>query len=176
MESLLDSKILKDLGLNQKNTWIIYDKAPKAFFDHLTTHFDNNNLLSEEELLQIRELEESGELLNADEIARQLSAIEEQIPDVHEMTDEHLKRLESDLDLYTNLLCNRGLRCDGIQQTMQEMQREIDELERENFELENRQRELTEKCRDDVRRLDGLTETNQMSCRTMTELVVQRVS
>lgn len=176
MESLLDSKILKDLGLNQKNTWIIYDKAPKAFFDHLTTHFDNNNLLSEEELLQIRELEESGELLNADEIARQLSAIEEQIPDVHEMTDEHLKRLESDLDLYTNLLCNRGLRCDGIQQTMQEMQREMDALERENFELENRQRELTEVCRDEVKRLDRLTETNQMSCRTMTELVVQRVS
>lgn len=176
MESLVDSKILKDLGLNQKNTWIIYDKAPKAFFEHLTRYFDDNNLLGEEELLKICDLEESFELLNEDEIAQQLRSIERQIPDVHEMTDEHLKQLESDLDLYTNLLCNRGLRCDRIQQTIQEMQIETDELEKENFELENRQKDLTEVCSESIRRLDQLTESNQTNCRAMTDLIVQRVS
>lgn len=176
MDNLVDAKILKDLGLNQKNTWIIYDKAPNAFFNHLTNYFDENNLLSDEELLKIKELEESDELLPEDEIVKHLEMIEEQIPDVHEMSDEHLKKLESDLDFYMNLLSNRELRCDKIQQTIQAIQNETDELERENFDLDHREKELKEICGDSIRRLDQMVDENRSKCRMVTDLFIQPVS
>lgn len=176
MNNLVDSKILLDLGLNQKNTWIIYDKAPNAFFNHLTRYFDENNLLSDDELLKIKELEESEEMLPEDEIAKHLEMIEEQIPDVHEMTDEHLKKLESDLDFHMNLLSNRELRSDKIQQSIQAVQNKTDELERENFDLDHREKELKEMCTESIRKLDQLMEVNQTKCRMITELFVQPVS
>jgi hypothetical protein len=47
MENLKDSKTLKELGLNEKNEWILYDEKPKAFFEFLTQSIDADNILSE---------------------------------------------------------------------------------------------------------------------------------
>lgn len=176
MSELNESKVLKDLGLNQKNTWVIYDKAPKQFFEFLSTNFDDRNILSEVELQKTKELQESGEWLDEEAVNEELRLIREKYPEIDDLSDEKVKELEDELDFYSNLLNEREKRCEKIQQEIADVDQQIESNEKEEIDLIHHEKCLKESCSSSITKLDQCIHENQTRVSSINEVYSQPVS
>lgn len=47
-----NSQILRELGLNDKNQWILFDEKARKFLEYIDKNLDSDNVLTDKELLQ----------------------------------------------------------------------------------------------------------------------------
>jgi exonuclease VII large subunit len=165
--------VLKELGLNHKNTWIIYDKAPKQFFEFLTTNFDEKNILSDEELGKFKELKESNEWLNKQKVNESMKWVKEKYPEIDNLSDDLIRELENDLDFYTNLLNDRDRRCEEIQRKIFLMHEEINSNKQEEDDLNHLEKRLSESCSSSIKKLDQIIKENHEKIKTINNLYSQ---
>ena len=146
MDKLENSKVLKDIGLDEKNKWILHEEKAQKFFEFLANNVDNSNILTNSELFEYEKLIEAGKVLNDEQLEAELKNIEESFPgffsvndDELEEMEEEVKRLEADINERSDRL-SRMKDCDG------EQLKTITELERINGENALKERLLTEEC------------------------------
>lgn len=180
MSDIINSRVLKVLGLNHKNTWIVYDKAPKQLFEYLSVNFDdkqNVNILSDEEFAKFKEIQEScGEWLNNQKVNESMKWVKENYPETDDLSDEKIRELENDLDFHTNLLIERDRRCEKLQKAINSMQQENESNEREELDLNSLERRLRESCSSSINELDQLVRENHAKVTTINSLYSQKVS
>ena len=72
MDKLENSKVLKDIGLDEKNKWILHEEKAQKFFEFIANNVDNSNILTNFELFEYEKLVEAGKVLNDEELEREL--------------------------------------------------------------------------------------------------------
>jgi len=80
MHHLQNSEMLKKLGFNSSNQWIIYDIQCERFFNFLSENITDSNILTEQELLEKGEMQQRGEWLEESERLLKIQQMESNNP------------------------------------------------------------------------------------------------
>ncbi|CAO1393918.1 unnamed protein product [Diamesa serratosioi] len=131
--------LLKKLNFDAKDEWLLYDENLKPFFSWFFSNIDaNDNVLSDLEISEYKDLQKAGRDLTEEELDVQLKIIEKEYPGLLTLTDDdiqdcesHLKMLESEERLLTN-----QLKC--MNETETHALRNLEALEREQMDAEYR--------------------------------------
>ncbi|KAH8300917.1 hypothetical protein KR044_004471 [Drosophila immigrans] len=157
-------EMLKKLGFDNSNTWMMYDEQFEKFFSFLSENITEHNIVSERELLERNEMQESGQWLH-DPAERQLrlQQIESENPGLLKFASADMEALlaeiaeteeassdyralvadmqDSKLDLNNNMLdleCIHQARQNKYEKTLKHClakARQLEEIQRENAQL-----------------------------------------
>lgn len=72
--------MLKKLGIDSSNQWIIYDEQFEKFFNFLSENITDSNILTEQEVLESEEMKQRGAWLKETERVLKLQQIESENP------------------------------------------------------------------------------------------------
>jgi HAUS augmin-like complex subunit 3 len=176
MENLQDSKTLKELGLNEKNQWVLFDDKPKAFFEHLAANIDSDNILSESELKQYEELCASGQFLEGDALTEELKALESHFPGILTISDEEINEMERELEFLENDTKERKERIVRMEDCQKRQLRDIEALEKKHFDMDYQGKQLEEECLEKASILSDLQKSNQKKIADLKQTYTQPVS
>lgn len=94
---LKNSKLLKKLGVDSSDQWIIYDENFKKFFNFLSENITDANILTEREVLESDSLKQRGEWLEEDARKLKLQQIEVDNPGLLKYTDDDVDILTEEI-------------------------------------------------------------------------------
>lgn len=175
MDKLENSKVLKDIGLDEKNKWILHEEKAQKFFEFIANNVDNSNILTNSELFEHEKLIEAGKVLNDEELERELKNIEESFPGFFSVNDDELDELEAEVKKLEADINERSDRLSRIKDFEGEQLKTITELERINSEVALKERLLTEECLKRSSELESLQETNSQEVAQLDKIYTQPV-
>ncbi|KAL7029827.1 hypothetical protein ACKWTF_006383 [Chironomus riparius] len=173
MDKLENSKVLKDIGLDEKNKWILHEEKAQKFFEFIANNVDNSNILTNSELFEHEKLIEAGKVLNDEELERELKNIEESFPGFFSVNDDELDELEAEVKKLEADINERSDRLSRIKDFEGEQLKTITELERINSEVALKERLLTEECLKRSSELESLQETNSKEVAQLDKIYTQ---
>lgn len=176
MEKLQKSGVLKNLGLDEKNTWILYDEAPRDFFEHLAANLDEANILTEIEYEQYKDLLVSSQFLEGDALTEELKELESQFPGILEINDDSIEELEQEFKQLESEQRDRVDRIARMEETVKQQRKYNAELEMKSFDLDYQEDQVTKECIEKVKKLSELQESNQLKIVQLTQTYMQLVS
>lgn len=176
MEKLLKSKVLKNLGLTDKNQWMLYDDKSQKFFEYLADNLDEDNILSPEELARIAEIEAAGNYLEGDALNEELKKLESSFPGILTITDESTEEVERELEFFQNELKEREERIARMEETKKQQLKKLERLDRQQTDLKYQEKLLTEQCLKKAQVLQDLQRTNQEKISELKQSYIQPVS
>lgn len=176
MDSLLGSKVLKDIGLDDKNQWILYDEQARTFFDYLSCIIDEDNILSSAELEKSENLKATGKYLQpGDALDEELKALEAHFPGILSITDESIEEMKRELNFLECDTSERGSRLARMLESEKQEIREIEIIEKQNIELEYQENMLTNGCLEKAKILNELEIGNQQKVLDLKQIYLQPV-
>lgn len=175
MDNLENSKVLKDIGLDEKNKWILHEEKSQKFFEFITSNLDNSNILTNSELQEYEKLIEAGNVLNDEELEHELKNIEQSFPGFFSINDDELADLEDEVMKLEIDINERSERLSRMKDFEDEQLKTIKELERANIEIGLKERLLTEECLKRSSKLENLQETNSQETAQLNKLYTQQV-
>lgn len=175
MEKLLESKVLKDLGMDEASQWMLYDDNLKEFFEHLA-NLDEDNILTDEELKQYKELKAAGLYVEGEELEEKLKEVELRFPGILTITGEEVEEMEREL-AFLEADCNeREERIERMKKADEKQLKEISEIEEKYQELDYQENLLTEELEQKAAKLSNLQKSNQQMVRELNEIYAEPVS
>lgn len=108
-------EIFKKLGFDSTNQWMFYDERFQIFFSHFAENINDENILTEHEVLEHNEMQQKNEILPANERKNELNNLQDEYPGLLELNDSciekitnEIKNLEETEALYSDLTFAMG--------------------------------------------------------------------
>lgn len=158
---LTNSKVLKELGLNEKNQWILYDEKAKKFFEYLAGNIDEENILTKTETEALEEIKAAGKFLEGDALTEELKTLETYFPGILSVTDESIEEMEQELKFLQADTKEREERIRRMEETQKQQLKEKEVLEKRNIELDYQVKMLAEESLDKAQKLEEHQKSNQ---------------
>ncbi|XP_036331212.1 augmin complex subunit dgt3 [Rhagoletis pomonella] len=152
--------VFKKLGFDCANQWILYDDRFQKFFNFFTENIADVNILTEREVLEFDELQQRGELLEADERTTKLEELENSNPGLLQYTEDQVKNLTDELRLLEQTEDNYATLVEDMRCTKIKINSELGDLENEISVLVNRENELLTECQTKTRQLEEAQREN----------------
>lgn len=89
--------MLKKLGIDSSDQWIIYNENFEKFFNFLSENISDANILTEREVLESNVLKQRGEWLEEDARKLKLQQIESENPGLLNYTAEDVDAITSEI-------------------------------------------------------------------------------
>lgn len=176
MDNLLKSNVLKEIGLSEKNQWILFDDQAKTFFNHLAENLDSDNILTQQELMQFEEIKAAGKFLEADVLTEELKNLESYFPGILSITNESIEDMQQELNFLQADTKEREDRIQLMEDTKKQQQKKIGDLERRNMELDYQVELLSKESLEKAQNLEELQKTNQKNVQELKQIYIQQVS
>jgi chromosome segregation ATPase len=176
MENLQSSKVLVELGLNEKNQWILYDEKPRKFFEYIAENLDEDNILTEKELKKYNDLVSAGLFLEGEALTEQMKTLESYFPGILSITDESVEEMERELKFLEADTQEREARILRMEETEKQLSNEIEVLEKKQIEIDYQEKQLTLECTEKAKILTELQQSNQQLIIHLNEIYTQPVS
>lgn len=176
MDNLQQSKVLKDLGLTEKNQWILQDEKVRPFFEYLAENFDNENILTPAEYEQYKDLVASGQFLEGEALSQELQELEMKYPGISTITDESVEELEREVAFMNQQIKEQDSRVTRMEEHKRNQLKEIEALEDKNQELDYQEDLLTKDCLEKSKALEELQIANQYMVAELRQSYTQPVS
>lgn len=90
--------MLKKLGIDSSNQWIIYDEQFEKFFNFLSENITDSNILTEQEVLESEEMQQRGTWLNESARILKLQQIESENPGLLKYTTHDVDALALEVE------------------------------------------------------------------------------
>ncbi|EDW00518.1 augmin complex subunit dgt3 [Drosophila grimshawi] len=158
---LNNTEMLKKLGIDSANQWIIYDERFEKFFQFLFKNISDSNILTDHELLARDEMMQHGEWLNETERQLKLQQIEAEWPGLLEHTDEDLEALSAEIEQLQQATNDYNVLIDEMKNTKHSININLSELEYEIRPLQVAERELLGECQKKAGQLEQLQRHNR---------------
>lgn len=176
MDNLQQSKVLKDLGLTEKNQWILQDEKVRPFFEYLAENFDDENILTPAEYEQYKDLVASGQFLEGEALSQELQELELKFPGISTITDESVEELEREVAFMKQQIKEQDSRVARMEEYKRNQLKEIEALEDKNQELDYQEDLLTKDCLEKSKALEELQISNQHMVAELRQSYTQPVS
>ncbi|KAG5685092.1 hypothetical protein PVAND_014293 [Polypedilum vanderplanki] len=160
MDSLENSEILKLLGLNDNNKWILQDEVARKFFEYIANNLDSDNILTDSEIRQYEELKVANLILEDEELQNEIKNIETNFPGFFLVSDEEIKELEQQVKQMENEKNEREERVARMQEYEEEQLKKIAKVEKQNQNILIQQKLYIDDCRKKSKELIKLQKTN----------------
>lgn len=167
MENLQESGVLKELGLNGKNNWILYDEKPRAFFQHLARNIDSDNILTESELKKYNQLLSTGQFLEDDALLEELKALELNYSGILSVTDEDIDSMERELKFIKSDNLERNDRLERMETSAKRQRQSAEAFEEKSFEIDYQRKQLE---KESLQKANSLSELQQLNQKQVVEL------
>lgn len=173
---LTESIVLAQLGVNDKNQWMLYDEKLKPFFEYIAANLDQDNILTPEEVFQYDSLLTSGAYKEGDELAEELKELEKCFPGIFSVTDGSIEEMQRELGFLKKNTAEREDRIVQIEQAQRKQLLAIESNRKQYIELEYQEKLLTDECLEKARTLENLQKSNQTSVLQSKHTYIQPVS
>jgi chromosome segregation ATPase len=160
MESLENSKILKLLGLDDKNKWVLQDEKAQKFLEYIASNLDETNILTDSEIQEYEDLKSAGLVLEGDELENELKNIEINFPGFFSVTEQQIEELEEQIRQLEDETSERTDRVARMQECEEEQLKKIARIESESQETMVQQLLYAEQCLEKSRELASLQKSN----------------
>ena len=160
MEKVINSEVLKTLGLDEKNEWMLYDDKAREFFEWCANNLDKDNILTENELSQYEAIKISGQFLEGDALTEELKALESYFPGILTLDEKEIEEKERELNFLNADTTSRTDRIDRMKRTEQKQMKQIEEIEKKRIAEEYQQKLLTEECVAKAKDVDEIKRSN----------------
>lgn len=189
------SKILKDLGINEKNQYLLHDENAKKFFEYIVENLDEDNVLSDKELqlyevkffliihslflswfIAQQDLVASGQFLEGDALAGKLQELELKYSGIFSITDADVEEMEQELKFIEADNKEREERITRMEETRKQQSIEISKAEERQFELKYETKLVSESCFRKAQELTELQKSNKEKVAKLIEVYTQPVS
>jgi hypothetical protein len=175
MENLENSEVLKEIGLNEKNKWILQEEKAKRFFEFIANNIDKSNILTNSELQEYEKLVEAGKVLSDEELEKELKNIEHSFPGFFSVTDDQIAKLEDEVKRLEADINERSEGKSKMKDFESEQKKTISELEIINGEYELKERLLSEECLKRSSELESLQLSNSQATAELNKIYTQQV-
>lgn len=172
---LENSQILKEIGLNDKNRWILHEEKSQKFFEFIANNLDSSNILTDFEMQEYENLVETKKALDNEELAVELKNIEHSFPGFFSVTDDMLDDLENEVKELENDIAEKSERITRMKDFENEQLRNLVEIERKNTDMELKQRLLTDECLKKSKELTDLQSSNSRETSELNKIFTQQV-
>lgn len=176
MDSLKTSTALKELGLDDKNQWLLYDDNARKFFEYLSQNIDYQNILSQQEIRKYEELKAADQYLEPGySLDEELKALEAHFPGILSVTDESISEVEQELKCY-DLISEREARIERMIESEKKELLETEVIEEQLVEIECQEKVLAEECLEKAKMLTDLQKENQQMTLLLKQTYIDPVS
>ncbi|XP_017872391.1 PREDICTED: uncharacterized protein LOC108620040 [Drosophila arizonae] len=159
-DMLNNSEMLKKLGIDSSNQWIIYDEQFEKFFNFLSENITDSNILTEQEVLESEEMKQRGTWLKESERALKLQQIESENPGLLKYTAHDVDALVLEVEAIKEATKDYCILIDEMQNTKHSQSSKLSELECSILSLSNGERELLGECQAKSRLLEEVQREN----------------
>ncbi|TDG44039.1 hypothetical protein AWZ03_009528 [Drosophila navojoa] len=159
-DMLNNSEMLKKLGIDSSNQWIIYDEQFEKFFNFLSENITDSNILTEQELLESEEMKLRGAWLKESERVLRLQQIESENPGLLKYTAHDVDALAREVEAIKEATKDYCILIDEMQNTKHSQSSKLSELECSILSLSNGERELLGECQAKARQLEEVQREN----------------
>lgn len=147
MDSVRNLMVLKELGINEKNKWILLDSKAKKFLEYLSENTTKENIVNPTEMDKFEELNSKGKYpYSVDKLNKELKELEYIFPGVSRLTDVLIEKTGQDLKFFNFLMSG----CEGIiprtKQTENRGPRGIEFAYKRNIELVSQESNMNSIC------------------------------
>lgn len=146
MENLMDSEVLKSLGLDEKSEWMLYDEKARKFFEYIANNLDGDNVLTVDELKAYQEIVAAGTYLKGEALSDELRSLESFFPGILTITEEQIKEHERELAMLKADTASRTDRISRMKETALNQQRDVERFEKKRVDLEYQENILTQEA------------------------------
>ncbi|EDW65750.2 augmin complex subunit dgt3 [Drosophila virilis] len=157
---LNNSEMLKKLGVDSSNQWIVYDEQFEKFFNFLSENVTDSNILTARELLERDEMMQRGEWLQESERILKLQQIESENPGLLKYTNQDVETLAAAVEVIEEATNDYSTLIDEMQNTKHSIISKLSELESTILLLHNTEREMLVECQAKARQLEELQREN----------------
>jgi septal ring factor EnvC (AmiA/AmiB activator) len=171
-----DSSILKLIGLNDKNKWILQDDQAKLFLEYVANNLDSSNILTDSEINEFELLKANGNVLDVDDLQNELKEVEMHFPGFLSVDDDTIEMLESQIKSLDNELSERNDRIRRMQEAKSAQLNEILDMERKNQNLRHQNEILVKDCLEKTHVLSKYQKSNLEKVDHLTQLYLQPVN
>lgn len=175
MENLENSSVLKEIGLDERNKWILNEEKAKKFFEFIANNLDKSNILTNSELQEYDKLVEAGKVLSDEDLENELKNIEQSFPGFFSVTDDKIADLEDEVKRLEMDISERSERLSRMKDFEGEQIKTISEQERINGEIALKERLLTEECLKRSSELESLQESNSQEVAQLNKIYTLQV-
>lgn len=183
----MNSEVLRELGLDSKSSWMLYDdSAQKTFLwiannlgihllksktsktSNLTQTFlisiaDHSNILTDQELIDFKAIVSAGLFKTGDSLAEDLESLEREFPGISKSDEEiesEILKLQRELRFVESDNNERKNRILRMQETSKAQQQKLAEMEIRSRNLDCEDQFLLEKCHSKGKHLEELQSSN----------------
>lgn len=176
MESLENSKVLKLIGLDEKNKWILQDEKAQKFFEYIAANLDESNILTDMELKEYEDLKAANLILEGEDLEREIKNIESTFPGFFSVTDDKIEDLEEQVRLMEAEIAERTDRLARMQDCGNDQLREIARIEKENQDVLVQCKLVGDDCMKQTKQLQNLQKSNSEKIAQLNQMYIQTVS
>ena len=176
MDSLKNSTTLKELGLDDKNQWLLYDDKARKFFEYLSENIDNQNILSQPEIIKYEELKAAEQYQRPGyALDEELKALEAHFPGIFSITDESINEIKQELNCY-DLTSEREASIERMIESEKKALIETEAIEAQLCELECQEKTLADESLQKAKILSELQKESQRLVMLLKQTYVDPVS
>lgn len=176
MELIENSQVLKLIGLDEKNKWILQEQKASNFFEYITKNLDESNILTDSEIKEYEDLLAAGRVLNDDELEKEMKEIEIAFPGFFSVTDEKLEDMEEKIQKLQSEISERSDRISRMDDAGCEQSKEIRDLEKKSIEVNLQLKFVTEQCMEKAKQLTLIQKSNNQKVSNLNQIYIQSVS
>lgn len=176
MKNLMDSEVLKSLGLDEKSEWMLYDDKAREFFKFIANNLDSDNVLTPDELKAYKDIEAAGNYLKGDALAEELRSLESFFPGILTVSESQIKEQERELAMLKADTATRQDRMGRMEETMKHQQRDIERFEKRRQDLEYQEKLLTQEAIEKTAQLEELQKLNLQRTKDLKQTYIEPVS
>ncbi|KAH8416448.1 hypothetical protein KR222_004474, partial [Zaprionus bogoriensis] len=155
-----NSALLKKLGMDSSDQWIIYNEQFEKFFNFLSESISDANILSEREVLESNELKRRGEWLDEEERKLRLQQIESENPGLLSYTAQDVDALEAEMVALRQATDELFAMVEHMQTTKHSLNHRQIELEAAAGPLHSAERDVLIDCQNMARKVEELQREN----------------
>jgi hypothetical protein len=171
MDNIHQYQVLKQLGLKDKNEWLLYDNDKGNKFFHYLENVGNINVLNSEEYEYSRE----REYLKDEKLAKELETLESHFPGLFLATQQSNDDMEQDI-LFWNLdTAQSNFRTSRIEESEKEQLKILEKADRNKMNLNFRMQQNVSSSILQSESLQELQNVNQTNIKLSKELYLQLV-
>lgn len=199
MDNLQKSKVLKELGLEEKDHWMLHDENGRKMFEWIDQNLgliqidiflkkfwnvsvisDRSNILTDQELTDYKAIVSAGLYKTGDALDEDLKSLEAEYPGVLETTEDELdktiEQLERELAFVKEVTTRREVSVAKIKKSRKVQRSKIADIEKKREELVYEEKVLTEMCIVDTQKLSALKKSNLETSEELKKIFLESVS
>ncbi|XP_034118544.1 augmin complex subunit dgt3 [Drosophila albomicans] len=158
---LKNSEMLKKLGFNNSNQWIIYDEQFEKFFSFLSENITDRNILTEQECLEASEMQQRGDWLHPEEERQlKLQQLESENPGLLKYGAADVEALVAEIAVIEEASNDYSALLGDMQDTKQDLVNHLRDRECTHLALQNSCGEILNNCLAKAGQLEELQREN----------------